>query len=133
MLGEKIGETSGKVVVRRVLPSDGGPKVETSFQARGFLVGVEVTETGTYTAAVRQDGTLFGQGQGIIVSKDGDMATWVGQGVGTIRPGGTVSYRGAVFYNSASPKWTKLNTVAGVFEYEADSDGNTKSQLWEWK
>ena len=134
MLGEKLGDSSGKVVVRRVLPNPGGgPKVETSFQARGSLLGVDETETGTYIASVRPDGTLFGEGQGLLVSKDGDMATWVGQGVGTIRPGGTISYRGAVYYTSSSPKWSRLNAVAAVFEYEADADGNTKSQLWEWK
>jgi hypothetical protein len=134
MLGEKIGEGSGKVIVRRVLPNPGGgPKVETSFQSSGFLLGIEEMETGTYTAAIRPDGTLFGEGQGVIMSKDGDLATWVGQGVGTIKPGGTVSYRGAVFYQSSSPKWSRLNSIAAVFEYETDVQGNTHSQLWEWK
>src|SRR5262245_2135903 len=56
MLGEKIGDSAGKVIVRRVLPSQGGsPKVETSFQASSSLLGVEVMETGTYTATVRPD------------------------------------------------------------------------------
>ncbi len=134
MLGEKIGEGSGKVIVRRVLPNPGGgPKIETSFQAGGFLLGIEEMETGTYIATIRPDGTLFGDGQGIIVSKDGDMATWVGQGVGTIKHGGTVSYRGAVFYQSSSLKWSRLNSIAAIFEYEADTQGNTHAQLWEWK
>ncbi len=44
-----------------------------------------------------------------------------------------VSHRGAVYYQSASPKWTRLNSVAGVFEYEVDAQGNTRSQLYEWK
>ena len=42
-------------------------------------------------------------------------------------------YRGASYYYSDSPKLKRLNTVATVFEYEADADGNTKSKLWEWK
>src|SRR5262245_27078050 len=127
MLGEKIGESTGKVIVRRVLSNPGGgPKMETSFQASGFLLGIEERETGTYTAAIRANGTLFGEGQGVIVSNDGDMATWVGQGVGTMKPGGVVSYRGAVYYSSSSPKWSKLNSVAAVFEYEIDAEGNTK-------
>ena len=134
MLGEKIGESTGKVTSRRVLANPGGgPKVETSFQAKGFLLGVEQTEHGTYTAMMRADGTLFGEGQGLLVSRDGDMATWVGQGVGTIKPGGVVSYRGAVFYQTTSPRWLRLNSIAGVFEYEVDVDGNSKSQVWEWK
>jgi len=134
VLGEKISETNGKVLVRRVLPNEGsGPKMETSFQASGFLLGIEERESGTYTASMRPDGTLFGEGQGVAIGKDGDMATWQGQGVGTIKPGGTVSYRGAIFYQSSSPKWSRLNSVACVFEYEVDAEGSTRAQLWEWK
>lgn len=134
MLGEKIGEESGKVTSRRVLANPGGaPKVETSFEASGKLLGVDETEIGTYWSMVRPDGSLYGEGQGVIMGKDGDMASWVGQGVGTIKKDGAVSYRGAVYYQSASPKWTRLNTVAGIFEYEVDAQGNTRSQLWEWR
>jgi hypothetical protein len=45
------------------------------------------------------------------VGKDGDVGTWVGQGVGTIKPGGIVSYRGAIFLQSASPKWAVSTTL----------------------
>ena len=134
MIGEKIGESSGKVTNRRVLSNpDGGPKVETSFQTKGYLLGVEIRENGTYTADVRPDGTLFGNGQGVILGKDGDMVSWVGNGVGTFKGGGAVSYRGAVYYRSASPKFARLNTVAAVFESEVDAEGNTRAELWEWK
>jgi len=26
-----------------------------------------------------------------------------------------------------------LNSVAGVFEYEVDSEGKTQTKVWEWK
>jgi len=107
--------------------------MESSFTATGKLLGVDETETGTYWAAVRPDGTLFGEGQGIIMSTEGDVATWVGQGVGTMKKGGAVSYRGAVYYQSPSSRWSRLNSVAGVFEYEVDAQGNTRAQIWEWK
>ena len=43
MLGEKIGEISGKITMQRVLPSLGGdPKMETSFQATGSVLGTSV-------------------------------------------------------------------------------------------
>ena len=54
MQGEKIGESLGKVTSRRVLANPGGgPKMETSFEASGRLLGVEETETGTYWSVVR--------------------------------------------------------------------------------
>jgi hypothetical protein len=134
MQGEKIGEESGKVTAQRVLPNPGGsPKMETSFQANLMLLGVEATDTGTYWSVVRPDGTLYGEGQGIVMGKEGDLATWIGQGVGTIKQDGAISYRGAVYYQSASARWSRLNSVAAIFEYEVDAQGNTRSQLWEWK
>jgi hypothetical protein len=46
MLGEKIGETSGKITSQRVLRNlGGGPKMETSFQASGSILGTDVKET----------------------------------------------------------------------------------------
>ena len=134
MQGDKIGEESGKVMSQRVLPNPGGgPKMETSFQATGTLLGAGHTTTGTYQSVVRADGSLFGEGQGIVMGKDGDMATWVGQGVGTIGKDGSVSYRGAVYYQTASAQWSLLNSVAAIFEYEVDGQGNTRAQIWEWK
>ncbi len=134
MQGEKIGEETGKLTSQRVLPNPGGsPKMETSFQSNLTLVGVEATDTGTYWSVVRPDGTLYGEGQGIVMSKEGDLGTWTGQGVGTVKKDGAISYRGAVYYQSSSAKWSRLNSVAAIFEYEVDTHGNTHSQLWEWK
>jgi hypothetical protein len=134
MLGEKIGETSGRVTSQRVLGiENGAAKTETSFQTRGTLLGVEFSELGTYWSSVRPDGTLFGEGQGVMMGKDGEMATWVGQGVGGFGNDGAVSYRGAVYLQSSHPKWSPLNRVALVYEHEVDGRGSTSARLFEWK
>ena len=135
MLGEKIGQESGNVTGQRVLPSAGGPpRMETSFQAAGSILGIAHTTRGTYQSYMRPDGSLLGEGQGIVMGKDGAaMATWVGQGVGHIKPDGSINYRGAIFYSSPSPKWARLNEVASLFEYEIDPKGATKADIWEWK
>ena len=134
MQGEKIGEESGKVTSRRVLPNPGGsPKMEISVQTDLTLLGVKATSTVTYWSIVRPDGTLYGEGHGIVMGKEGDLATFIGQGVGTIKKDGAVSYRGAVYYQSSSPKWSRLNSVAAIFEHEVGPEGNVRSQFWEWK
>jgi hypothetical protein len=134
MQGDKIGEESGKVTSRRVLPNpDGSPKMETTAQSDLTLLGVKATNTVTYWSVARPDGTLYGEGQGIVMSKEGDLATFIGQGVGTIKKDGAVSFRGAVYYQSTSQKWSRLNSVAAIFEHEVDAEGNVRSQLWEWK
>jgi hypothetical protein len=63
----------------------------------------------------------------------GEMASWVGQGVGTLKKDGGVSYRGAIYYQTATPGWARLNRMAAIFEFEVDGQGNSRSQLWEWK
>ena len=134
MLGEQIGEGRGKSTTQRVLPNPGGgPKIETSFQSSGSLLGVASTETGTYVTVARPDGSLFGEGQGITMSREGDVLSWVGQGVGTLQKDGAVSYRGAVYCQTSSPKWARLNSLAVLFEYEVDAEGQTSSRFFEWK
>ena len=133
MLGEQIAELRGKRTARRVLSTDGGFKVEVSFEDSGKLLGHDVNNIGTYWSAPRPDGSLYGEGQGVVLTQDGDMATWKGQGVGRFAGGGAVAYRGAVYYSTSSAKLARLNTVAAIFEYEVDTHGNTHTKSWEWK
>ncbi len=135
MLGEFIGEMRGKVSGSRVLPSEGiAPKTETSYQEGGKIIGVEVTEMGTFLSVARVVGGLFGEGQGVTMTKDGEVAVWKGQGVGRFTGhGSAVSFRGAIFFQTTSAKLARLNSIAVVFEYEIDENGNTLSKLWEWK
>jgi hypothetical protein len=133
MLGDQIGEETGRVLVRRVLPADGRPKVEVSVQTTGKLLGIDTRSMVTYTATVRSEGSVYGEGQGIVMGKNGETATLKGAGAGRLLGGGAVSYRGALYFESESEKWKRLNTIAVVFEYEADADGNTSSKAWEWR
>jgi hypothetical protein len=137
MLGEKLGELHGKVTGQRVLSSDGGaPKVETSFELSGTILGTEATEMGTYWSTLRSDGTLYGEcpWQGLIMTKDGEAGTWGGAGAGRFTGQGTaVSFRGAVYYQIGSQKLARLNQVAVLYEWDVDQDGNGHVTLWEWK
>jgi hypothetical protein len=133
MLGEQIGEETGKVTSRRVLSIDGGAKVEVNLQTTGKLLGVETRGTITYWATVRPDGSLYGEAQGLVIGKGNERATFRAQGVGKLLDGGAVSWRGASYYYSDSAKLSRLNTTATVWEYEADAEGNTKNKMWEWK
>ena len=134
MLGDKLGQETGKVVLRRVLPSGtGAVRMEASQRGHGTLLGVEYQDTSTYESEVRPDGTLIGTGQGVYMGKGGEVATWTGQGVGVMSASGGVSFRGALFLYSTSPKWQRLNAVASLFEYEVDPDDSFKGVLTEWK
>src|SRR6266849_3801751 len=76
MLGEQIGEETGKVMVRRVISVDGGTKVEVTVQSTGRLLGIETRNNVTYCAGIRPDGSLYGEAQGLVVGKGGEQASF---------------------------------------------------------
>jgi len=131
MLGELISETTGKRLVRRVTSID-PPTAEVSFEDSGTTLGIPTTGMGTYTSTVRPDGSIYGHGQGISMTADGDGITWTGTGLGKFGPGGAVSYRGMLFFQTTSPKLAHLNNACGAFEYEVDPSGATHSKVWAW-
>jgi hypothetical protein len=136
MLGELISEEKGKITTQKVLDVEGGePKIETSFSATGNYRGVETTATVTYWGSLRPGGAIYGEGQGVLMSKDGqEMATWTGQGIGRFTNPGKIRFAGSLFFNTPSTgKLAFLNNLVGVFEYEADELGNTSAKAWEWK
>jgi hypothetical protein len=111
MLGEKIGEMSGKIGSQRVLSiAEGQLKMETSMQGNGTLLGVNVKEIGTYIAVFLPDGTQHGEGRGIMMTADGQIATWTGHGVGKANKDGTASYRGSLIFQMMPAPLSRLNT-----------------------
>ena len=135
MLGELISETKGKRSARRVIrPHGGALQVEVSFEETGHLLGGEIMGLGTYTSTPNPDGTLQGEGQGVNRTAGGEMISWKGAGVGKFTGhGSAMSWRGAIFYQTTSPKFARLTGVTAVFEHEVDAEGNTHSKIWEWK
>ena len=132
MLGEMIGELKGKRIVRRTLSVE-PVTMEVNFEDAGTMFGVKVMGQGTYTAVLQPTGTTIGEGQGVTMTEDGEVITWKGSGLGTVKQDGALSYRGILYYRTASQKLARLNTTAAVFEYEVAADGNTNAKLWEWK
>jgi hypothetical protein len=133
MLGDQIGEERGQVLARRVLRSEGSPQVEVTFEARGTLCDVDTTDMGTYVATIQPDGSLLGEGQGLIRGASNEVAAWTGGGAGHFTEDGGVSWRGALYFQSQSPAFARLNGIAVVFEYQVDASGKTESTLTEWK
>ena len=108
MLGEMIGEEQGKITGVRVLPlADGNnnPRFELSFQGAGTLVGVDITNVGTYISVLTSAGVFNGAGQGVITTADGDIVTWTGTGIGTPTGKGLAArWRGILYYQSSSQR-----------------------------
>jgi hypothetical protein len=132
MLGDLIAESTGKRIVRRVLGIN-PVTVEVTFEDSGNMLGIATTGMGTYTSVIGLDGSIFGEGHGLISTQEGEAVVWKGSGKGKILPGGAISYRGILYYQTTSSKLAKLNAAPGVFEYDIDPEGKTRSKVWEWK
>jgi hypothetical protein len=137
MLGELLFESRGRITGQRVLSVENGvPKFEISITGSGIFTGsLEVITTWTYWAMQRPDGTSHSQGQGVIMTKDGqDMATATSRAEGKKVESGKMRYVGAIFYETHSRnKLAFLNHLIGVNEYEVDALGNYEHRLWEWR
>ena len=131
MLGDQIGEESGKVTGFRVVDA-AGPKAEVSIQTKGKILGSDYQGRATYTSQIQAAGFLFGEGQGVYMTGEG-MAVWKGQGTGRLIPGGGVSYRGAIHFLTATGNLAKLAGMAAVFEHSSDANDNVATKFWEWK
>ncbi len=135
MLGEMLGESSGKTLGVRVLPTEGQQvKMEVSVQGSGKLLGVEITDTATYWQTLRPGSVLYGEGHAVIMTKDNEIADFIGFGVG--RPTGpspAAHYGVCGSFQTASKKLSRLNSVATVMEYDVAEDGSYHWKLWEWK
>ena len=74
MLGELLYEETGNTTGLRVLPPEGGAvNLEVSLQAAGRIQGVEHTSMWTYVSTTRADGSIFGEGRGVLTTADGDV------------------------------------------------------------
>ena len=77
---------------------------------------------------------LHGLGNGVVMSMEGDVASYSGEAIGKIDSSGTVRWRGSLFYKSSSNgKLASLNNLVLVLEAEVDAEGNFSEKTWEWK
>jgi hypothetical protein len=133
MLGEQIAEFKGKVLGQRVLDVE-GPTMEITLSLNGSIKGTPAKETVTFVGRPTSPGVIHGEGQGVIMAGETEVATFTGEAFGRISPSGTVQWRGAHFNRtSSSGKLAFLNNVVGVFESEIDAEDNVIQKIWEWK
>jgi hypothetical protein len=133
LVEEQISEMKGKVVSRRVLEVE-GPTMETTVEADGTYKEIQVHEILTFVGSPLSGTVFHGEGKGIIMTTQGELAVYTGKGTGTIKTSGVTSWRGAVFFSTLSNGELKfLDKSIGVFEAEIDSQGNFSEKTWEWK
>ena len=121
------------VVDRHIADALPGLEVADLAEAEAVVdVGAGAGVPALVLAAARPDGTLFGDGQGISTTADGDVVTWHGSGIGKMTASGGTSFRGAIYYSTTSSKFAEANGLVGVFEFENDASGKTTGKTYAW-
>lgn len=130
MLGELAVEGKWKIVGVRVLEDK---RMEITFQESGKIYGIEYSGVATVKTIGRADGTVYGEGQALLATKDGEQFSWRGLGVGQPKGGMAISYRGCKSFEATSQRLAKINKIVLVFEADADENGDGWHKHWEWK
>ncbi|HYY67293.1 MAG TPA: hypothetical protein VE572_02985 [Nitrososphaeraceae archaeon] len=138
-LGNPFFVEQGKIIGQRVLAVTPQPQLEFSFMANASInndegVVINAINMGTSVSTLNADGTFRGQGQGILRTQGGGMATWTNQVVGSITPEGTIITRGVGIWSTPSTtgELAFMNNMITVFEVQIDREGNLSAREWEW-
>ena len=137
LLGEPIYKELGRDDSSSVvLDDEGSIKTEDSYTATGFLNGVgNVTDIAKFvTTYYPDDNTTSSTGHGIIMTHDGEMATYAAQDLGVRDINGTETFRGIqIFQTDSGGKLEFIDNLIGLYEYKIWADGKRTGMIWEWK
>jgi hypothetical protein len=140
-LGNPFFVEQGRIIGQRVLAVTPQPQLEFSFMANASINNgdgnavINAINTGTSVSTLNADGTFRGEGQGILRTQGGDVATWTNQVVGSITPQGTIITRGVGIWSTPSTTGELgfMNNMITVFEVQIDREGNLSAREWEWE
>ena len=81
------------------------------------------------------DGSLSGDcpNQGVIMTENGEVATFRATGIGSFTEEGGTTFKGMVYFETSAPSLASLNGAAVVYDWDVDAAGNATWELWQWK
>jgi hypothetical protein len=138
-LGDPFFVEQGKIIGQRVLTVTPQPQIEFSFMANATINNgddvINAINTGTSVSTLNADGTFRGEGQGILRTEGGEVATWTNQVVGNFTSEGTIITRGVGFWSTppTTGELAFMNDMITVFEVQIDMEGNLSAREWEWR
>ena len=80
---------------------------------------------------MRLDGTFYGEcpNAGIVVAADG-LTIFRENGIGKTSYGGGFSFRGAIYFEASAPSLAELNGIAGMYQWEVNSNEEATWEIW---
>ena len=135
MIGDMIGELTGKIVGQRIIRHHHMPdiKLERTQELKGKILGTDVTFLATIRSRERSQGGMYAEGDGVMMTTKGEKVILHGSGISVTMKGMGWSMRGIRYAQTTSPTLGRLNNVALLFEMEVMPDGTIHDKWWEWK
>lgn len=105
-----------------------------TYTANGTLKDVgNVTNTGLIITKLLSNELIYGQGQGVLQSKEGEEATYTFQFIGSLKEGGQQPHGSWFIYTNSTGKMAFLNNMVGITHSEIGKDGEFYTKVWKWK
>ena len=122
------------MVVRHVLNVIGNPQLEYSIIENGTITGVgNVTNIQTWIDTLRTPKVTYGEGKGVIITDNGQRATWTGYDIGQLQNNGSIVYKGITIFNSdATEDIAFLNNLVGLHITIVEGDIQA-TKIWKWQ
>lgn len=125
-------DETGQITAVRVLPATGeGAHFELSLTTKGTFEGTNYTALWTYTQVQRQDGSIYGQGDGVLTTECGEVVYLKGSGSAAGKEAdGSVKFKIINHHHTASSKFAHVNGAAAVGTYHVSAEGQTSAQIY---
>lgn len=126
-LGEPFYVENGKIT---------GP---ATYSANGTIMSngttpINVTNSGMIlTLPIDNNGTLYAQGQGVLTTDDGEMATYTFQFIGQLSEGGIPPHGSWYLLTNSTGSLAFVDNKVGVTRSEIGPNGEFSTKVWEWK
>ena len=124
----------GNLVGTRVLNVIGEPQLEYSIVENGTITDIgNVTNIQTWIDTLRTPKVIYGEGKGVMITDDGQRATWIGYDIGQLQNNGSIIYKGiTIFNNNATGDMAFLNNLVGL-HITTVQDNNQATKIWKWQ
>ena len=137
-IGNLRYQERGRVTSQRVIDGN-GPVVENSYSAAGTLRAngaatdrIPVTNIGTIKVFFRSGGVAYGEGQGVMTSRNGEIATWISQGIAQAdQAGNIVAIGSAILGPSSTGSLAFFNNMVLVYKQVVDQTNNVSTRAWQ--
>jgi hypothetical protein len=108
--------------------------VPINLEENGTITGIgNVTNIQTWIDTLRTPKVIYGEGKGVMITDDGQRATWIGYDIGQLQNNGSIIYKGiTIFNNNAIGDMAFLNNLVGL-HITTVQENNQATKIWKWQ